>query len=473
MRTNYFLIFLVVLLTSYFGEVNAQSDMESAKSVVKIKTSYVEPGKNEKQVGTASGWCWNEPTLVVTALHAVAGIKDQDIMIYKTPTQYCGATVVKVLKEADLALLRLKNDLGLTPLPVVSANPNSGSEYYVWGFPQGVYTIQGDDIRFSRSLESDPTLNSLLTGNKLKDDLKNQGYPLPQAKIFRISSTIQPGHSGAPIFTKDGKVIGIADGGLRGGIARINWAMPAAYYVPRLIASTDNIPNSVSVQTNLYSSNVTVSADASEKEMMEAVINDTKENTISNGTESITKTWTASYQEISEYMDDDDQKDLKKITSYYGLNMNDTQYDIYEDYNTGATFTLPYGKNLYVGNGGVFYSYNDDKSLQYLVYSIQKNTFNEAYTAVDNILQLNYPAGQWHEITANYESWKDDDTHYGFSKTFDNNISWSSDFMTEYNGNNALVVLLTYDKAKIDDPNYLKLCLHYALSKEMSEFARY
>src|SRR5690606_27943222 len=91
-------------------------------------------------------------------------------------------------------------------------------------------------------------------------------YPLPNARIYRISSIIQPGHSGAPILTSSGKVIGIADGGLRGGTARINWAMPSEIYLRSLVTSTDNIPGTISIQHNLYSNSFYIPLNTSEDE---------------------------------------------------------------------------------------------------------------------------------------------------------------------------------------------------------------
>ncbi|MBK7029087.1 MAG: trypsin-like peptidase domain-containing protein [Bacteroidales bacterium] len=105
-----------------------------------------------KDLGVATGWCWKEPTLIVTALHAVTGA--EDIMVYREGNKSSKAVIYKVLKEADLALLRISTDLGLSPLQLQEADPNSSKELYVWGFPHGVNMMQGDDIRLSRSLRN-------------------------------------------------------------------------------------------------------------------------------------------------------------------------------------------------------------------------------------------------------------------------------------------------------------------------------
>ena len=470
---------MLVLMQAGSTVMVAQTDLESAKSVVKIKTSYVQKGTNERQLGTASGWCWKEPTLVVTALHAVAGIKDNDITIYKNPTQYCGATVVKVLKEADLALLRLKSDLGLTPLSVISANPNSRSEYFVWGFPQGVYTIQGDDIRFSRSLEAIPTLNSILTGDKLKDDLKTQGYPLPQARILRISSTIQPGHSGAPILTTDGKVIGIADGGLRGGTARINWAMPADYYVPKLYTSRDYAPDKVSMQTSLYSSSITVDANADEEVQNKELVKEVKENTISNGNQTVSKTWTASYETIFSTLPYPDQKETQDFldtifaNTQTTIDLKDKQYDVYEDLSTGATFTIPSGEKLTIDNNNYYVS-NADTTLQ--LWSSPMH-FNLPFEDVKKLLDSNSQKmlkdlAYYKWSLAEPDKWKIDDENekVSFQRTCtDGNLKFLY-YHAEMHGSDLLEVRLSFDLSRNVDLDHIKQLVHYGVAALFATF---
>jgi len=473
---NSHLLIMFALINPWTVLIAQRSDLESARSsVVKIKTTYVtnSQGRQIKEVGTATGWCWKEPTLVVTALHAVAG--NNNIKVYRDATKYTSATIEKVLKEADLALLRLSSDLGLTPLKVQDASPNSTSEYAVWGFPHGVFSMQGDNIRFSQSLETTPTLNSILTGDKLKDELKTQGYPLPGAHIIRISSTIQPGHSGAPIFAKDGVVIGVADGGLRGGTARINWAMPAAYYVPKLDNSRDAIPGSPSLQTSLYSSLTLVDADASDEEQVSEFKKEAADNTIVNGTESISKTWTADYDQILGTMDQKDKADLKAFASEFHLNMSDTQYDIYEDFSTGATFTVPHGENFGVHDGGWFDSSNADGSLQYLAFSAESNSSEEAVGEVNAIIQNIFPNDSWNSVIEEGSGWNSiHDGFYVYTGSFSDNSKNIASVDAEVKGPYLLVVFMIHNDDLLEsDDEYLKQYLHYSIGMQMSTFSTY
>lgn len=327
----------------------SQGDQLSAKSIVKVKTSYrgQDPNGNPAQVvNTSTGWAWNNPSWIVTTLHSVAGV--QSIEVCNTSRKCSNAQVVRVLKEADLALLKLDQDLGLSPLSTQNVSPQSSATYYIWGYPHGVYTIQGDEIKFSKSLTQIPTLSDILTGNKLKQQLVNQGYPLPTAKIYRISSIIQPGHSGAPILTSSGSVIGIADGGLRGGTARLNWAMPSETYLKSLVNSTDNIPTTVSIQHNLYSSPHYVPLNLTDSEMDNYIAREEEASTISSGAGTeVHKTWTTSLEEIYYTLDAEDQATIEDLLANdIDDLLRDVYFDIYEDFNTGASFAVPNGASV-------------------------------------------------------------------------------------------------------------------------------
>ena len=476
-------VFIILLVFSFAYAaghkmaIAQNSDLKSAKtSVVKIQARYhvIRNGKTVKELGTATGWCWKEPSLIVTALHAVTG--SSDITVFKEGAGSSKATVFKVLKEADLALLRLSTDLGLVPLSLQEANPNSSAEYYVWGFPHSVFSMQGDDIRFSRSLESTPTLNSILTGNKLKSELTEQGYPLPSARIYRISSTIQPGHSGAPIMAKEGSVIGVADGGLREGTARINWAMPASYYVPRLYTSNDILPKEPSVQASLYNNRIVLDMEASEQEEVQELNKEAIDNTVVSGTTSISKTWTASYDEILSSMSDADINDLITITSSFQINMSDTRYDIYEDYATGATIAVPYDKYFTIQNGW-FYSSNDNGSIIYNALPFASGTYENAKSNAYYVFQQNFPENKWVynpespdkiEVEDNYE-W----ASYEITRVSNDGSGQVLVYRAEVAGPDLLVTFMIYNEDGFENTTYLKHFLYYALCMQMATFVKY
>ncbi len=476
----YFRFLLLALVLSFpKSELFAQTDKEGAKSVVKITTSFIttENGKTVKKISNASGWCWKDSRHIITDLHVVAGIPNENIRISTNKgVKECGAKVEKVLYEADLALLLLDADLGLVPLDIQDTDPNSKNEFSVWGFPHGIDDMSGDEIRFSRSLTSTPTLNSIVNGNELKFTLEKQGYPLPKANILRISSTIQPGHSGAPIFAENGKVVGIADGGLREGTARLNWAMPAAKYVPLLLNSNETKPNTRSVQVNLYATTTTVAVDATEAEQNMEMGKDAAANTIVNGDMSISKTWTASYDEIIETMAEEDVAELKALTNKANIDMADTRYDIYEDFSTGATITIPSGEYFSVSDGW-FYTNNADSTLFYDAMPFDFETFEDAKNEVLAVFNDSFDENDWaidpdspdtSEVNA-----LDKVATYQFSRMSKNEDGQMLNYYAEVDGSSVLVTYLIYDINQLKNIEYLKTFLHYAIAMKMATFSEY
>jgi len=362
-------------------------------------------------------------------------------------------------------------------------DPNSTSEFYVWGYPHGIPTMAGDYIRFSLSHGNQPILNNLLQNDKLKEILEKQMYPQLNAKILRVSSTIQPGHSGAPIINNNGKVIGIADGGLRSGTARLNWAFPASQYVPSLLQSNESpFPAQRSMQSNLYSSNIIITEDISEEEQYKMVDAETIHNDEGNKNQSITKTWTAKYNEIIETMFEEDVNDIIAITSENGIDLNDTWYDVYEDYNTGATVTIPAGENFVYDNGW-FYVNNNTYDLHYsalifdaVEFENAKSGALEIFGQVLNSKQFVQSADSWvsypDDPDDTFENYEEQYASYYFIRYYSKE---NKNLMLLYNAEidfgSLLVVTMVCDLNKMGDAEYQKQFLHYLVSLNLADFS--
>lgn len=323
-------------------------DQNISKSVVKITTTT--NSEEGIYVESATGWAWQKPTTVITALHAVAGKKFIEVKNHQGVTTQ--AHIIKVVKQGDLALLQLDKELGLIPLQTGTVNHNSTETFQVVGYPHNIPTMVADEIKFSTSFSGQPILNHLIKGTALETVLRKQGYPVPETYIYRLSSTIQPGHSGAPIVKDNGIVIGMADGGLKKGTARINWAIPAQQYVTQLDKSRETIPRSNSRQSDLFSVKTYISSVGDEVPVAG------EDASISDPTGKITvhKVWNASLEEIYFTLEQSDQNDIRDM--FEDLSEEDAiylfrnlKYDIYEDYNTGATFAVPEGAEVTYENG--------------------------------------------------------------------------------------------------------------------------
>ncbi len=491
------LAFILVIHT-----LPAQSDIESAQnSVVKITTNFSvrdkATGRLNPGIGTATGFCWKDPMYVVTALHSVAGV--DRITVSRHDGRQTLATIFSVLLEADLALLKLHSDLALVPLHLKSVDPNIAENFIIWGYPHAVFKMQDHEVRLSRSLDARPILDHIIP-SQLKHELQKQTYPSLQANILKISSIIQPGQSGAPLLTPDGKVVGIADGGLRGGTALINWAMPAEIYVPRLAESADPIPRVRSIQSSMFSSSTTIvsgsgpvqknykaihqvnqSFDSGEEPQLfheaEVLQLEAAENTVYDGERFITKTWTAGFDDIVATMDRDEILELEELVEAFGLSlddMRDTYYDIYEDFETGATISIPFGEEFSVENG-LFYTCNTSQSLCYFVYSLQSDNYQDALILAHELFDASLPGGDWN-VDPNDPDLVEEDSEYeeaGYVFTRYSPDGEVFEYVVDIEGTDMLVAFLTYNINDFERTAFLKEFLHFYLALEMRDFAEF
>lgn len=157
---------------------------------------------------------------IVTALHGVVGCPD--LTAFNLNDVYSGLRIARVDLALDAAFLSSAALAGegdaLQTLPALH-----NEELRVVGYPQGL------QYQFSHRIEPQiPPLRRLfeMLPAAERNELESRGSPDIQETVLSLSGAIQNGYSGAPILTWDGNVVGIANGGLRGGTVDIGWAMP-------------------------------------------------------------------------------------------------------------------------------------------------------------------------------------------------------------------------------------------------------
>lgn len=318
----------------------AQDDRTSARSVVQVRCTLPE-GEMK-----ATGFVWPQPGYVVTALHAVAGC--EEIVVYseamRRPT--LASAPVRALLEADLALLALDDDLGLAPVSFAPTPKDTRGDFFAWGYPHAAEEMIDLPVQFGGGLKAGlTTIGQAFASDKLNELFRSQPYPGRDTTILRVTSTIQPGHSGAPIFDAAGAVVAVANGGLLGGWRTVNWSIPAAVYLPNLLDSSDRAPSQPSAWAGLYSATVSdkaasisvphagPSADAASdlklvRQIDLAMFVDRLLIQAEEGDENAR--WLAEdlLTRVFEFVDDPSQ-------------MREIVFDIYEDRFTGATVAVP------------------------------------------------------------------------------------------------------------------------------------
>lgn len=231
--------------------LQAQPSMATMKSTVRITCTLPNGG-----VMNATGFVWPDEMHVVTALHAVAGCRSRSVFSEATKAT-SPADVANVLLESDLALLKLGKPLGVGPARAATSTPNPGGRFDIVGYPHGVDAAKSDPVTFSTGMQGPVVTLEGAYGNvpEMREMFSSadQPYPSRKASILRVGSTLQPGHSGAPIFDSEGRVVAMADGGLFKGFAGMNWSVPVDVYLPRLRGSTDAPPTQPSRWALMFS----------------------------------------------------------------------------------------------------------------------------------------------------------------------------------------------------------------------------
>jgi S1-C subfamily serine protease len=186
------------------------NDQKSTDNFTKIRptgsqTGPVTTGKAlSGVVQTGTGFFCGKD-LVATNYHVIDGAKSIEIFL---PPQALTLTLETVVSDSanDLAVLRVTKHDDREPEPLTlgdSADVRLGAEIFGVGFPLGDalgtdHTITSGIISSLEGLSSDP-------------------------RMFQITAPIQPGSSGSPLFTADGRVIGVVTS------QNVNFAMRSDY----------------------------------------------------------------------------------------------------------------------------------------------------------------------------------------------------------------------------------------------------
>jgi len=191
-----FSLFAVVLVSNSFAQVQ-----QTINSVVQIESNKVKRG-----VGVAV----YKPDYIITALHVVAGVPE--IKVYsKFRGRRVPADIVRVHKESDLALLKLRKvegrkSLNLYPLQISEEIPYALNDYLIYGYDK-IPNVQERQMALSSNTH---LLTSIIEPtSKQYNWLLDNGFPSPSATIIRLDDPIQHGDSGSPITDANGKLIEI------------------------------------------------------------------------------------------------------------------------------------------------------------------------------------------------------------------------------------------------------------------------
>lgn len=185
--------------------------------IYRVEAADCPDGRNAVQTGFVK----NGFDGILTALHGVVGCK---IIRARSAAAkpYPLLKVSKVDIERDVALLTSNNsnDVFTPNTNMEFFEPDPSSKAHVWGFPRGIslyetpLSIPG--LYHIRQLDD-------LVPAQQRSAMKSRNSPSLESEVVSVNGNLMPGHSGAPIFSETGKIIGIANGGISEGEFGIGW----------------------------------------------------------------------------------------------------------------------------------------------------------------------------------------------------------------------------------------------------------
>lgn len=327
-----------------------------------------------------SGFVWNTANTVVTSLHVVAGCRTVNVRYTVGGGQLRAARLDRALPAADLALLLVDNPVTVRPLTTAFAAPAAGAELTAWGYPIPVRGLI--DTTFRRRVTAG-RLSDLLNTALVKEIL-GVGMPDVNAEVVLLDGGhLLPGHSGAPLLDREGRVAAIADGGLERGAVQVSWAIPASR-LGELAQSTQRTANVGPRVAELFSAELVTAEETQSFDATVATLR-TALPTLSRpsyrcGGAVFVHTRTRMLDELRQTADDIGGLDLL-IRSSNGFVQPNDRFDIYQELRSGATVVIPAGAPITTLEGDGICLATVQVNLQVLFHAEAAPTFAEAQNA--------------------------------------------------------------------------------------------
>jgi S1-C subfamily serine protease len=162
---------------------------------------------------------------IITVLHGIVGCKKIRIFNDAGEINFKNLELVKADIQHDVALLhsvKFKN-FKVSGLPAAEGQ-STYEELYIIGYPLGMLSSL---ITSHINIRMPPIkkLWSLIPPSLIRA-MKNRQSPSIEVNVLSLEGSVLPGQSGAPLLNGENQVVGIINGGLRGGTVGVSWAIP-------------------------------------------------------------------------------------------------------------------------------------------------------------------------------------------------------------------------------------------------------
>lgn len=368
MRYKVTVIFLLIALLNIPAFAGIKDDV--AKTVVRVKSGNK----------YSTGFFWQSETQIITTLHGIGNPNDVEIYI-PTAASWKTARVIRTFKNGDLVLLEAS---GYNSPHFINShhprNPDVDTKVFAIGYNAGNTKYQDRDFAVGL-LEGNYQLKDLLPISA-RNEVQKLGFPSLSTPITYLKGQLLHGFSGSPVVDFEGKLVGIADGGLENGAAGISWCI-SAHNINQLLASTESFPN-------LNYENV---------EVLFAAEGYASNEIYDIGTYQFQKVKTRTFAELDEtgsYSTYPEMGLLQLLMEYemLGIDYNSFTYDIYLEHTTGATIVVPSTLELQAGEGELF-ALSADQRNAISIYMAETYDLNQTALQFENALMQKTNIYSW------------------------------------------------------------------------------
>lgn len=336
--TKKLLLLLTFVSFTILSPAQGFNPKEVQKSLVKVMVT------SNGKAGICSGFIWKEGDWVVTSLHAMK--PGGEIKVQYLDQHWRTAQIIKVNVDADLVLLQVSGTVpaGIIPLQAYSTQTlNFGEEIIALGYNSGA---KGSSTRSMKKGFVDPETLRYLVPDADRKNIEASGLPSIDLDIIYLDGSLLPGYSGSPVYDKNGKLIGIGDGGLEGGASNVSWVIPAKFLTQLENSSMTSLPANFSQIAQHFSAEVEVSTASTDPYQVEQKF--AEEYQSYDGGDFLfyyTKTRTLVEMYNSSYNPGNIDKIVDEFeASNLHVDYNVMSYDIYEDAYSGIVVAIPEGQ---------------------------------------------------------------------------------------------------------------------------------
>lgn len=200
--------------------------------------------------GNGTGFFISKDGYLATNYHVVAEASDIEIeFIRNGQKQNYKVRVIQSDKQNDLAIIKI-DDNSFIPFSSIPYNfqttlTDVGSNVFALGYPMAL-SVMGTEIKF--------------TDGKISSKTGFQG----DISTYQMTTPIQPGNSGGPLFDFDGNLIGINSAKIRADVAdNVSYAIKTSYLknLIDVLPTTLSLPNDKTIMNKTLTEKIKIISD--------------------------------------------------------------------------------------------------------------------------------------------------------------------------------------------------------------------